>query len=185
MIEEPDLAVHITCASWAQSLPAVEDICRRAALAVLQRAPTPVEASIVLADDDFLRRHNRDYRGRDETTNVLAFGDLGGQAGGPVLMGDVMVAHGRAVAECENDPSIGGLANHLSHLVVHGMLHLLGHDHERPAEARAMETIEIEILAGLGVPDPYGSAAGSEVKDAGRRGPRIKELLDCHERRHP
>ena len=125
----------------------------------------------MLADDPFLRRHNRDYRGRDETTNVLAFGGLDGPGGAPRIMGDVMIAHGRALAECEEDPSIGGLANHLSHLVVHGMLHLLGHDHEHPADARAMEGLESEILAGLGLPDPYRV-------EAGRGASRVKELLD-------
>jgi probable rRNA maturation factor len=178
MVEEPDLAIHIICQSWRQSLPEVEDICRRAALAALRLASKPVEAGIVLADDDFLRRLNKDYRGRDEATNVLAFGGLDGPAEGPTLMGDVMVAHGRARAECENDPSIGGLADHLSHLVVHGMLHLLGHDHEHPADARAMESLEAEILAGLGISDPYGAETGSQAIGVEQRASRVKELLD-------
>ncbi len=159
MTDEPDLAIHIECPTWLESLPRAEEICRAAALATLAKSARPAEVSIVLADDDFLRCHNKDFRGLDEVTNVLAFGGLEGPASGPVMgpvMGDVMIAHGRARAECDTDPLIASLGDHLSHLVVHGLLHLLGHDHDTKGEAGAMESLEIEILAGLGVADPYG-----------------------------
>ena len=92
---------------------------------------------------------NRDYRGKDYATNVLSFP----YEQEPVVMGDLVICH--AVVEKEAAEQGKPLAAHYAHLVVHGMLHLLGYDHEQEEDAEHMEAREREILAGLGYPDPY------------------------------
>lgn len=119
---------------------------------------------MVLTDDAEIRDLNRVYRHRDEATNVLAFAALEGGAqaaraappeGAPLVLGDVVVALECARREAtDQGKTLGG---HLSHLVVHGVLHLVGHDHASTAEAGAMEGLEKEILAELDVPDPYAA----------------------------
>ena len=164
------VAVALEDPDWRTAVPGVERWARRAALAALGAAgggagpgDAGAEVSLVLADDRFVRRLNRRYRGRDAATNVLAFGGDGTPppAGAPRLLGDVVVALGRARGEA----AAGGipLRDHLAHLVVHGVLHLLGYDHGTDAEAAYMERTEALALAGLGVPDPHarGGHAGS------------------------
>jgi probable rRNA maturation factor len=117
----------------------------------------PLVIGVRLTDDDEQRRLNRAYRGKDAPTNVLAFplADLADPLppGSPLLLGDVVLAFEtvRREAEAQGKP----LADHLRHLVVHGVLHLLGFDHDSELDAAAMEAREVEILAALGVPDPY------------------------------
>ncbi|MGF1641217.1 MAG: rRNA maturation RNase YbeY, partial [Rhodospirillales bacterium] len=117
------------------------------------------EVSVLLSDDDTVRRLNRDHRGQDRATDVLSFPDEGGRravpppADRPLVLGDIVVAYQTVAAEAAAEGK--SLADHLSHLVVHGMLHLLGHDHRIDAEAAAMERLEAGILATLGVADPY------------------------------
>lgn len=125
----------------------------------------PVELSIVLADDALVRRLNRDYRGRDAPTNVLSFAlteTAEGEAeldpgvpGAPVLLGDIIVAYETVLAEA----SAQGKAplDHLRHLVVHGILHLLGYDHHDESAAGAMERLEVEVLRQFGIADPYAA----------------------------
>ncbi len=121
-----------------------------------------LEVSLVLTDDAEIRDLNRAYRRRDEATNVLAFAALEGGVeaaraaapeGAPLVLGDVVVALESTRREAaDQGKTLGG---HLSHLVVHGVLHLVGHDHASAAEAEVMEGLEKEILARLDVPDPY------------------------------
>jgi probable rRNA maturation factor len=106
---------------------------------------------ILLADDKTLRRLNRDFRGKDKATNVLSFPATGDYAG------DIAIAHG--VTKAEAKAAGKKFADHATHLVVHGVLHLAGHDHERPKDAKVMEPLEVKILARLGVCDPYRAAA--------------------------
>jgi len=110
--------------------------------------------SLVLADDATVRGLNARWRGKDAPTNVLAFAsDETPIAGKPVLLGDVVLAYETVAAEAKTQGK--SLADHLRHLVIHGVLHLLGYDHIAAAPARRMEALETRILDSLGVPDPY------------------------------
>lgn len=199
--EGVDILVSIEEGAWEDRLPAVEELCLRAAAAALARAggvpQGPAELSIVLADDALVQELNRTYRGKDKPTNVLSFAihaddpgpgpdpgpdrgeawddadgdDADGEAGAdgedcmtdgdflspsspvPVLLGDVILAF--QTVEREATEQGKPLASHLTHLVAHGVLHLLGYDHIDDDEAEIMERLETEILSGLGIPDPY------------------------------
>ncbi len=127
-----------------------------------------IEVSIRFAGDDEVRALNASWRGKDSPTNVLSFpmiepealDSLAAAAGGEALLGDIVLAHGVCAAEAEVKGI--GIADHAAHLVVHGMLHLLGYDHERgDEEAERMERVERDALAGLGIADPYPSEVGS------------------------
>jgi probable rRNA maturation factor len=133
----------------------------RAAFAASSAAPNePCEATLVLTDDEEMRELNRTWRGKDTSTNVLSFpaGEPFGEAHGePSPLGDIVLA-GETVTEeakLRNIPA----ADHATHLVVHGILHLLGFDHERDADAERMEALETKVLAGLGIADPYAEDA--------------------------
>ncbi|WP_413204682.1 rRNA maturation RNase YbeY [Rhodospirillum sp. A1_3_36] len=119
---------------------------------------TPLEMSLVLADDARVRALNRDYRNKDKATNVLSFASLDVEEPLPVPgetlpLGDVILALETVVGEAEGRGV--PLSDHLFHLVVHGVLHLLGYDHEDDEEAREMESLETAILAAEGLEDPY------------------------------
>jgi len=103
--------------------------------------------TILLADDQKLRALNQDFRGKDKPTNVLSF------PGGDGYAGDIAIAYGVTVKEAR--AAAKSLADHATHLVVHGVLHLAGYDHERPKDAKVMEPLEVKILARLGIADPY------------------------------
>lgn len=145
---------------WARALPEAEALAERAVSATLDMAAADLEGaevSILLADDLTLRQLNRDHCGRDSATNVLAFPNMAPGSVPPpgmaLILGDVALAWETLCREAaaQSKP----LAAHFSHLVVHGTLHLLGHDHEAEAEARVMEDLERGILGSLGLPDPY------------------------------
>lgn len=153
------------CATWGRVCPAAEDLARTAARLALSRGKagfsiaqqTTIELAISLADDAVQQRLNRDWRGVDRPTNVLAFPawnpDTPIPRGAPLLLGDVVLAFETAAREADEQGK--PLGDHLSHLIVHGVLHLLGYDHTTETEAVAMESLETSILASLGVPDPY------------------------------
>jgi probable rRNA maturation factor len=110
------------------------------------------ELAVVLTDDGAIRALNRIWRGKDEATNVLSF-PAQSPPGTPALLGDIVIAYETTAreAQAEGKP----FRHHLAHLAVHGFLHLAGHDHEADAEAEAMESLEIVVLARLKVPNPY------------------------------
>ncbi len=121
-----------------------------------------VEISVRLTSDDEVRQLNAQYRGKDKPTNVLSFPMIQpdlldtvtqNSDDGEVLLGDIVLAHGVCVAEAA-DRGVT-LAEHATHLIVHGTLHLLGYDHQGDDEAAGMEAIERDVLAGLGIADPY------------------------------
>jgi len=111
------------------------------------------EISIVLADDAFVRDLNRQYRNIDKPTNVLSFPAEDEDAQGPCLLGDVVLAYETIAREALANGT--PMLDHVSHLIVHGALHLLGFDHEEEEAAEVMEARETAILARLGVKDPY------------------------------
>ena len=120
------------------------------------------EVSVRFTSDAEVRALNRDYRRKDQATNVLSFpmvqpdllDALANSDDGDVLLGDIVLAHGVTAAEAiEKGVS---LEDHATHLIVHGLLHLLGYDHEQgEAEAERMEELERTALAALGIADPY------------------------------
>jgi probable rRNA maturation factor len=129
------------------------------AAASLARQET-CEATIVLTDDAEMRALNRAWRGKDSSTNVLSFpgsDSPGAIAGEPRQLGDVVLAAETLLAEAAGRDI--PIADHAAHLVVHGMLHLLGFDHERDEDAEAMEALETRVLSTLGIADPYAEDA--------------------------
>lgn len=178
MSEEPpspgvEITVIVEDPAWADVLEPCEDLAHKAARAAVRHvsgrtgdrpAAAASEVSVVLSSDLLVRRLNRDYRGRDEPTNVLSFAELDAPASacnaGPHLLGDVILARETIAKEARDQGK--SLADHLAHLVVHGVLHLLGHDHQDPREAEAMEALERDILQGLGIADPYLEASGTD-----------------------
>lgn len=115
------------------------------------------EATVVLGDDALVRGLNRTYRGKDKPTNVLSFPfQLPRGAVPSGMLGDIVLAAETITVEAAEraTPPL----DHLQHLVIHGLLHLLGFDHQTDAEAKDMERLETEILAGLGIADPYAPA---------------------------
>ena len=119
-------------------------------------AASRLDLSMALIDDRAMRRLNHDFRGRNKATNVLSFAALDGDkpvAGKPFNLGDIALALGVITAEARKQRKT--VNDHLSHLVVHGVLHLLGYDHETEADAARMETLERVALAGMGISDPY------------------------------
>jgi probable rRNA maturation factor len=160
---ERRVSVALRCAAWAEALP--RGFAARVVGAVLDDRKVglrrPAEVSVVLADDPFVRRLNRDHRGKDTPTNVLSFPLEGATApkGARLLLGDVVLAYRTIRREAKAEKK--RLASHAAHMLVHGTLHLLGFDHERARAARIMEQHEVRILKRLGVPDPYRAAAAS------------------------
>jgi probable rRNA maturation factor len=152
-----DIAVAVLDEAWLAAVPDAVERCRRAALAALagDGRPAAGELTVALADDALLRRLNREHRGQDKPTNVLAFPLAlpGDDPALPALLGDVVIARETVLREARDQGKRA--ADHLSHLVVHGTLHVLGHDHDGDAAAARMEALEIAVLAGLGVADPY------------------------------
>jgi probable rRNA maturation factor len=161
-----EITVAVPCGAWFTACPDADSLAEAAACAVLAAEPPgvadrPVLVGIVLTDDSEQRALNRAYRGKDSSTNVLSFAIAdpnepvppGAPTGAPILLGDVVLAYETVAREAAEQHKT--LPDHLSHLVVHGVLHLIGFDHESDAEAAIMEAREIEILATLGVPAPY------------------------------
>jgi probable rRNA maturation factor len=163
----PELEVSIEV-TWP-SPPDWEALTTRAATALAQVAPElanpRLSASLLFADDVEVHALNREWRGKDQPTNVLSFPMLTRAEllaltpdGPPELLGDVALA----LETCAREAADKGitLEHHAAHLIVHGLLHLAGYDHETsPEDAAAMEALEIKALALMGIADPYGDHA--------------------------
>lgn len=171
---EIELVVSVRCGEWRRQLPGLRRLALSAARATVKGVHgqagaglfAPCEIGIVFADDAFVRGLNRQYRGRDRATNVLSF-PCGERADGaaahgsgecPLNLGDIVLARETVAREARD----GGkpLADHTRHLIVHGILHLLGYDHDRSGPARIMEGLEAGILRGLGVTNPHEVETG-------------------------
>lgn len=151
MIEvEIEVEVEVEDEAWAAAVPEVEAVTRRAAEAVLADRQAGGQVTVLLTDDGCIAELNARFRGKPGPTNVLSFPAA---VSARPHVGDVALAYGVCAAEAEAQGK--SLELHLTHLVAHGVLHLLGYDHATDAEAEEMEALERRILAGLGAPDPY------------------------------
>jgi probable rRNA maturation factor len=158
----PTVAIDVLVEAGAWPKPAgLRSLVRRATAAALEAARPPLsgspELSAVFTDDAHIRKLNRHFRRKDAATNVLSFPAPAAESGrfGPML-GDIVLALETIEKEAENQNLT--FEAHLTHLIVHGFLHLLGYDHLGEADATIMEGLETAILADLGVADPYAEA---------------------------
>jgi probable rRNA maturation factor len=124
-------------------------------------SPASFEVAIVLTDDQEMRTLNRTWRSKDAPTNVLSF--PAGEQVSEGLLGDVVLAF-ETVSKEAREQAIP-FSDHVSHLVVHGVLHLLGFDHLSAAAAEAMESLERQALASLGIADPYADAEEADAEE--------------------
>jgi probable rRNA maturation factor len=155
----PRLLLSLRCdhAGWKPLAPR-RAVIRAAITAALEAPPVrPMEGaeiSILLTGDEAMRALNRDWRGKDKPTNVLSFpaAPAASIARSPAL-GDIALAFETMAQEAREE--MKPLDHHLAHLVIHGLYHLLGDDHETPGEAVLMEARETAALARMGIPDPY------------------------------
>ena len=153
------IAVVLDDSAWLKAIAKPEPLLRRAARIAIEVGrgsnPIPAAVAIALIGDPAMRKLNRLYRGKDKPTNVLSFPAI--QSSHARLagenLGDIALALGTIRREAKEQGK--SLADHLTHLVVHGVLHLLGYDHETGRQAERMESLERKALARLGVGDPY------------------------------
>lgn len=174
-IEDPvmdeilDLALTVEDPRWEEAIPVLDALVDRVVRTTLEMAgeQDPVEVSVVLTTDAAVRDLNREYRGKDKPTNVLSFAsrdqDMPQLPGEPEVLGDIIVAFETTQAEAAEQEK--SFSDHFSHLLVHGTLHLLGFDHQDEEEAGEMEALEVEILARLGISDPYADGEVVAVDD--------------------
>jgi probable rRNA maturation factor len=161
----PETEVLIVAECWAAEADA-EAIVHRAietAAAMVEADTGDAELAVMLTDDAGIRTLNRNWRGQDKPTNVLSFPALQPPAGrepddAPRMLGDIAIAYETTRREADDEQT--AFDHHLSHLAVHGFLHLVGYDHENDNDAEAMEALERTILAELGIPDPYADRGG-------------------------
>jgi probable rRNA maturation factor len=145
--------IDIVIAEKKWRKPGLAARLEQAAMQVLkQHKQAKASLTLLLADDNRLRELNRDFRGKNKPTNVLSF-----PAEDDGYLGDIALAYGATAREAKTANKT--IADHATHLVVHGVLHLLGYDHETAGDARIMEPLEVRILAKLGISDPYGVRA--------------------------
>jgi len=161
-----DIEVERHAGAWGA--PELTDArIEQAARAAIHAAPALPQGSyqvtFVLTDDAEMRALNRTWRGKDAATNVLSF-PVGGAVKAPGHLGDIVLAYDTTLKEARAQHI--AFPDHVSHLVVHGVLHLIGLDHMDDAEAERMEALERTVLASLGIADPYadeGEAGPAEV----------------------
>jgi probable rRNA maturation factor len=156
----PMTEVLVVADCWRNE-PRAEAVIQRAIAAAAEAVDDDVadaELAVMLTDDSGIRTLNANWRGIDKPTNVLSFPALqpeGPRASDdpPRMLGDIAIAYETMHQEASNERK--PFDHHLSHLAVHGFLHLIGYDHETDDDAQTMEALEQEILAQLGIPDPY------------------------------
>jgi len=144
------IEVEIEDAAWTQAIPEAESLALLAGDAALGACQRTGDAVVLLTGDEALADLNARFRSKAGPTNVLSFP---APATAHPHLGDIAIAHGVCAREAAEQGK--RLEHHLMHLVAHGVLHLVGYDHETKAEAEIMEALERRVLAGLGAPDPY------------------------------
>jgi probable rRNA maturation factor len=152
MIKNPEITILTHDARWKGLAPTV----RRAVEAALtKQKQKKVALAIVLSHDVEVQTLNRDYRKKDKPTNVLSFPD-GSVEEGVRQLGDIILAYDIIAREAAEQQK--PIKAHITHLTIHGVLHLLGFDHETEKEAAVMESIEISVLKRMGIANPYESS---------------------------
>lgn len=145
--------IDIESNSQSQHIPAMVDLERWISVALQSQKLEEAEVSVYIVDEDESQELNAQYRGKDYPTNVLSFpADIAEEVGTP-LLGDLVVC--APVVEREAQEQGKTLQAHWAHMLIHGSLHLVGFDHIDDDEAEVMETLETQILTGLGYPAPY------------------------------
>lgn len=152
-----EIDISITDGGWP-SEEALRPLVERAVAATLHQfglEGRKSELSLLFTDDAHVRALNAEWRGKDRATNVLSFPALPPSRRDrlPPVLGDIVLAHGTVAVEAQAEGK--PFDHHLTHLIVHGLVHLLGYDHETDEEAETMEAAERAILAALAIPDPY------------------------------
>jgi probable rRNA maturation factor len=163
--------VRIDHKDWRDEIPDTIQFTRKAAQSgwtigrrslpashpLAKKLPGPIEISVLLSNNATVRDLNRDHLGKDKPTNVLSFpGDTSPAfQGADVLLGDIILAW--QTVEMEARQAEKPAAEHLAHLVIHGVLHLLGYDHESDDDAAVMEGLEVDCMARLGLSNPYAT----------------------------
>ena len=132
-------------------MPSNDELEQWAAMAYLGNSPA--EAALVIVDEAAMQTLNRDYRQADKTTNVLSFAANLGELDGVTHLGDIIVCAPVISAEAQQQSK--SIAAHWAHMLIHGMLHLQNYDHDNDDDAKVMENIEIELLAKIGISNPY------------------------------
>lgn len=163
----PEVEVLVVAEVWAAE-PQAEEIIQRAIAAAahaIVSAESEAELAVMLTDDPGIRTLNANWRGIDKPTNVLSFPALPPLSpprpgDPPRMLGDIAIAYETTRREADEEGK--AFADHLSHLAIHGYLHLVGYDHENDADADMMEQLERDILAGLRIADPYADRSGSD-----------------------
>ena len=144
------LDLRVETPGWTDEIGAPESVCQGALDAAYALTGIAGEVALLLTDDEEMHGLNRDWRGKDKPTDVLSF--PADEMDAPFL-GDIAV--GLGISRGDADTRGLKLTDHLTHLVIHGYLHLLGYDHTIEEEAREMEALEVQALASLGISDPY------------------------------
>ncbi len=162
---ELDIGLEWSSSGFGQSEveKAVDAAVKFATIPALADPPVPVSVSVKLSDNKEVHALNLEWREKDKPTNVLSFPMLDDEEIGALLvgkheapeimLGDIILAYG--VCQAEAAEKNIAIADHATHLVIHGMLHLLGHDHIDEQEAEAMEALEVKALASMGLHNPY------------------------------
>jgi len=161
----PDIDVQIADRAWHDDSEDPQSITRRVAGALNQALGNPLknrELTVRFASDEEVRALNAQFRNKDAPTNVLSFPATRMPGQGEGALGDIILARETVVREAAEQGK--QVADHTSHLILHGMLHLLGYDHDTDEKAKKMESTERDVLGRLDIADPYAEASAEEAR---------------------
>lgn len=150
----PEVDIQVLDKHFYLKKPLLKRFCKRIVQAAWGQEYEPAEVSVVLCNDEFIRKLNREYRGKNKATNVLSFeGGHEPADGQPWIAGDIVIAYQTVLLEAKEQNK--SFSSHFAHLIIHGVLHLLGEDHLTEKQAKRMESQEIELMKQLGYRNPY------------------------------